>query len=367
MNIFEATKSYEHWLGEAVIVVSKDLRDKHAKLREDPFQFLRGTYYRWAQTWPGLCHQNKGAPVVLSAGDLHIDSYGTWRDAEGRLCWGIDDFDEAWPLPYTNDLTRLATSVKIAKKLNLLTIRFKRACAAILKAYEQTLQAGGCPVVLAEEETHLERLGIDVLKSPTSFWQKLTTRPSMTSPLPSDARKALEASFPGGHVQRQYRVVRREAGLGSLGQIRYVAIADCNGGWVAREAKNVPPSANQWLQDQSSKPGAHFDRYYEKTMTVAKRSADPFQKVVGAWLIRRLSPDSNPILVENFPKIRDEEVLLKAMGTEIANVHLGSRSSASRILRHLRARKPDWLASDARKMAKAFIHDWKQYSNAAHG
>jgi len=32
---------------------------------------------------------------------------------EGRLSWGVDDFDESYPLPYTNDLVRLAASVRI--------------------------------------------------------------------------------------------------------------------------------------------------------------------------------------------------------------------------------------------------------------
>ena len=36
-------------------------------------------------------------------------AYGTWRDTEGRLVWGINDFDEAYPSPYTNDLVRLAS------------------------------------------------------------------------------------------------------------------------------------------------------------------------------------------------------------------------------------------------------------------
>jgi Uncharacterized protein conserved in bacteria (DUF2252) len=65
------------------------------------------------------------------------------------MCWGVDDFDEAWPLPYTNDLTRLAASVKIARKLAILSIRTKHACEIILKMYERTLREGGCPIVLA--------------------------------------------------------------------------------------------------------------------------------------------------------------------------------------------------------------------------
>src|SRR5216683_5892811 len=42
------------------------------------------------------------APQIVAVGDLHVGSFGTWRDGEGRLCWGVDDFDEAYPLPYTN-------------------------------------------------------------------------------------------------------------------------------------------------------------------------------------------------------------------------------------------------------------------------
>ena len=113
MNIREATRSYEGWMRRCTTVVESDLRSKHEQMREDAFLFLRGTFYRWAQHWPEICADLTQAPKVLACGDLHVGSFGTWRDSEGRLCWGVDDFDEAYPLPYTNDLVRLATSVKI--------------------------------------------------------------------------------------------------------------------------------------------------------------------------------------------------------------------------------------------------------------
>jgi uncharacterized protein (DUF2252 family) len=55
------------------------------------------------------CAQLADAPQVLAVGDLYTENFGTWRDAEGRLVWGVNDLDEAHPLPYTNDLVRLAT------------------------------------------------------------------------------------------------------------------------------------------------------------------------------------------------------------------------------------------------------------------
>src|ERR1700691_3743510 len=113
MDIQSATRKYEKWMPECAPIVENDLRDKHAKMKEDPFQFLRGTYYRWAQIWSEVCPETAHAPSVLCVGDLHIDSYGTWRDSEGRLCWGVDDFDDSYPLPYTSDLVRLAASVKM--------------------------------------------------------------------------------------------------------------------------------------------------------------------------------------------------------------------------------------------------------------
>jgi len=356
MNIWEATASYEAWMRRSAVIVDKELKDKHLKMKQDAFQFFRGTYYRWAQLWPKACPEAKRSPIVLSVGDLHIDSYGTWRDAEGRMCWGVDDFDESWPLPYTNDLTRLAASVKIARNLKILGIRTKRACQIILKSYKRTLRQGGCPIVLAEEETQLEKLGIEFLKAPRSFWKALLARPSIRGRLPRDARRALEKRLPFASLE--YRVVRREAGLGSLGQLRFVAIADCYGGCVAREAKNVVPSASVWLNGQ----GSHGRSYYEKTMRSALRSPDPYQEIVGRWLIRRLSPDSNPIKIEELPKKRDEAILLQAMATEVANIHLGTPRRANAILRDLRRRGPHWLHADAKKMAKLFLREWKKYA-----
>lgn len=355
MKFREATTRYEAWMRECAPIVSSELLHKHVLMKEDPFQFLRGTYYRWAQLWPEISRESSRAPIVLSVGDLHVDSFGTWRDAEGRMCWGVDDFDESWPLPYTNDLTRLAASVKIARRVGLLKIGTKDACEIILNSYRRTLRQGGCPFVLAEEETHMEKLGIDALKPPKSFWDKLNALPRIRGPLPRDAKAALENAFPA--VNLEYRVVRRQAGLGSLGQIRYVAIADCLGGCVAREAKNVVPSANMWLTGRQSRRQS----YYEEAMSSAIRSSDPYQRIVGRWLIRRLSPDSNPIKIEELAKKRDEEIIVQAMGIETANVHLGTRARGPVILRDLRRRGHDWLYFDAKKMAKAILQEWKKY------
>ena len=45
---------------------------------------------------------------------------------------GVDDFDESYPLAYTNDIVRLAASLKIVIDAGSLSIRFKDGCDAIL-------------------------------------------------------------------------------------------------------------------------------------------------------------------------------------------------------------------------------------------
>ena len=354
-NIESVTASYEAWMRSCTTVLRSDLQSKHEQMKETPFGFLRGTFYRWAQLWPSVCADLCGAPKVLAVGDLHVNSFGTWRDAEGRLCWGVDDFDEAWPLAYTNDLVRLAASLKIVIDGEGLSIKLKDGCNAILDGYSQSLREGGCPIVLAEKEQKLGKLGVESFKPPTNFWEKLNRLPAVRQPLAKDLKRALEKTLPEAGIE--YKVVRRQAGLGSLGQERFVAIAMWQGGFVAREAKSTVPSACSWLSDQVGQR----QPWYEKAISSAVRSPDPFQLIDGSWLIRRLSPDSNPIDIQTLPKHSDEDMLLTAMGSEAANVHLGTKTQAKKISKDLKMRKRGWLQDAAVDMANVLEKDWKRY------
>ena len=123
----------------------RELRQKHRLMAKEAFPFLRATFYDWALRYPECCREAAGAPTVLGVGDLHIENYGLWRDAEGRLVWGVNDFDEAAELPYSNDLVRLLTSAGLASKLDL-----RLAADAVLAGYSGRMQRGGEPFVLAD-------------------------------------------------------------------------------------------------------------------------------------------------------------------------------------------------------------------------
>jgi hypothetical protein len=355
MNIRQATRSFESWMRSCTTLVDSDLRFKHQQMRDDLFMFFRGTFYRWAQLCPEICADLSDAPKVIAVGDLHVNSFGTWRDSEGRLAWGIDDFDESFPLPYTNDLVRLAASLNIVNDLGDLSTRPKHGCEIILQGYREALEAGGCPIVLAEHETTLERVGVEAFEPPGSFWKKLNQLSVVRRGLPRDVKRVLQRALPDTNLD--YKIVVIKAGLGSLGQQRFVAIAEWEGGCIAREAKMMVPSACIWLNGHSG----GRNTYYEQAIASAVRAHDPFQKIAGRWIIRRLSPDSNPVEIARLPKIRDEETLLHAMGAEAANVHLGSRRQRKSILQDLQKRKPHWLRSAGRHMAKAIGQEWQDY------
>ena len=149
VNVVKSTRRYEAWLGSHTSILKSDLRLKHQHMAEAPLSFLRATFYRWAQVWPEVCSDLAKAPRVLGVGDLHIENFGTWRDAEGRLVWGVDDFDEAATLPFTNDLVRLAVSTLLAIEAGHLSLKAKDACAVILDGYRKSFAEHGQPFVLS--------------------------------------------------------------------------------------------------------------------------------------------------------------------------------------------------------------------------
>jgi len=209
MNIQKATQRYETWLERHLRLIREDLDLKHREMRSLPFPFLRATYYRWAQTFPEVCGDLARAPKALAVGDLHVENFGTWRDVEGRLIWGINDFDEAWMLPYTHDLVRLATSALLAK----MDCDPKAGIGAILKGYAEAVTAGGRPFALAEHHTALRHMATSRLHDVQAYWQKLFGLGELKKKPPAGAIKAIERMMPGRRLE--WRISHRVAGLGT--------------------------------------------------------------------------------------------------------------------------------------------------------
>lgn len=359
MDITTATAQYEAWLGSHLPapVIPEDLARKHHDMAQGAFIFLRATFYRWAQLWPTVCPELASAPAVLAVGDLHVENFGTWRDAEGRLIWGVNDFDECCTLPYTNDLVRLATSVNLASLEKQLAIPLGKACATILDGYATGLKSGGAPFVLAEHHRALRDLAMSDLRDPEQFWQKMDTLPSMTGNVPASAVQALERALPERGLA--YRLARRVAGEGSLGRARLVALSEWYGGHIAREAKALLPSAWVWAHPTAGPP----EILYQTLIDRAIRCPDPTVTVQGQWIVRRLAPDCTKIEMGVLPKERDEVCLLQAMGGESANMHLGSAEAIKAVRQDLKRRPASWLETAAKAMTDAVRADWKAWKS----
>jgi hypothetical protein len=355
VKIRKATKQYEAWLAERTPIVKADLAFKHDQMAEGSFPFLRATFYRWMQLWLAVCADLAKAPGVLAVGDLHVENFGTWRDIEGRLIWGINDFDEAYALPYTIDLVRLAASASLAVTGDHLAIAPKEAHDAILEGYRAGLKQGGAPFVLAEEHTWLRAIALSELRDPVHFWRKMDGLPTVKGAIPVSAADALEHLMP--EPELTCRIARRRAGLGSLGRQRFVALTEWRGGKVAREAKALVSSACRWAHDGRG-PSEIF---YQAIVNRAVRCRDPFVQVRGRWIVRRLAPDCTRVLLATLPKQRDEARLLQAMGWETANIHLGSRQAVKAVRRDLDRRPSGWLREAAKAMVKATARDWEDW------
>ncbi len=355
MNVVKATRQFEDWLGHRTDLVQKDVHLKHSNMKSGVFPFLRATYYRWAQVWPKVCPDLAKAARVLGVGDLHVENFGTWRDVEGRLIWGVNDFDEAHPMAYANDLVRLAVSAHLASEAGPLPLKHKDICDSILDGYGEALRAYGQPFVLGENHDWLRQIAESELRDPVHFWAKIDALPTLKEEIPVSAVDAIEHLMPARNLE--YRLAHRVAGLGSLGHARYVAIADWSGGRIAREAKALVSSACYWAK-QSGHDGPS-EILYQTIISRAVRCLDPFVQLRGRWIVRRLSPHCSRIELATLKAQGAELRLLHAMGWETANIHLGTKAARKPILRHLQKQKGKWLHQAAEDMLKAVREDWK--------
>jgi uncharacterized protein (DUF2252 family) len=262
-------------------------------MRRNAFTFFRGTFYRWMQLWPRVCPDLADAPVVTAVGDLHIENFGTWRDAEGRLAWGVNDFDECARLPYTNDLVRLMTSALLAARGASLHLSARAVLRTILEGYGGSLWSGGNPFVFDGHYASLHRAVTEGRKPPAAFWRKLKALPAPGRAIDRRARKALLDTLPEGASGMRFK--RRTAGVGSLGRSRIVALASWDGSLVAREAKAALPSAALWTG------AARHPADREAAVRRAVRSTDPTLTFRRRRIVRRLSPECLKIELTDLP------------------------------------------------------------------
>ncbi len=346
-SIGQDVAAYESWLRKQCDVVDADLDAKHRRMRKSGFDFLRATYFRWARTIETLCPSLATAPQVLCIGDIHLENYGTWRDADARLVWGINDFDEAAVMPYAFDLVRLTTSAVLAPDLNLSLADLVKA---VLKGYKSGLASPHA--VLPDEGSGWMRSYANPTKRTNGeYWQEVDRCPDAKPA--GEVKEALKATLPDG--AKVQRFASRSKGGGSLGRPRFHVIASWNSGRIVREAKALVPSAWVWAHEVSEP-----NRFLEAAFG-AYRSPDPHLRCEAGFLLRRVAPDSRKIDVDDVQAKGLTEDLLAAMAADLAAVHAASKGSGA-IAKDLDRRPKKWLEEAVGVAKEATKQDFAAYA-----
>lgn len=342
------TDKYEAWLRKHCRVVEDDLKEKHRRMRGNVLAFLRATYFRWARTIESVCPELAAAPRVACIGDIHVENFGTWRDADSRLVWGVNDYDEVAFMPYAYDLVRLATSAILTPRLQADS---SAVVAAILDGYRSAL-ADPRAALLDQQADWLRSFANPTAQSNRSFWRAIDA--CRDADPPSAVRGALMRRLPGDC--RLVRFASQTKGVGSLGRPRFVVIAEWNGGLVVREAKAVVPSAWIWAHDKKEPRHAWFVDLARGSF----RSPDPLLGTEAGFVIRHVAPDARKIELNDVPGPHLPARLLAAMGADLAAVHAADPRSP-RIAQDLEARAGGWLLRAVRAASEHIERDFAAY------
>ncbi|CAM2067816.1 DUF2252 domain-containing protein [Sulfidibacter corallicola] len=93
-----------------------DCTEKYGRMSDSPFAFYRGTahlFYRDLAAARLLSRSEFTAATTQTwiQGDLHINNFGAFEDAERDVVYDLNDFDESWVACYLFDVWRGATSL----------------------------------------------------------------------------------------------------------------------------------------------------------------------------------------------------------------------------------------------------------------
>ncbi|QHF93964.1 DUF2252 domain-containing protein [Streptomyces sp. NHF165] len=115
----EILEVFDAAFGELLAADPAAFQTKFRKMAASAFAFYRGTACLFYADMDGeqRPHANpfldERTSRVWIHGDLHAENFGTYVNANGRLLFNVNDFDEAYVGPFTWDLKRFAASVAL--------------------------------------------------------------------------------------------------------------------------------------------------------------------------------------------------------------------------------------------------------------
>ncbi len=125
---------------------------KYDRMSVSPFAFLRGSAALMARD---LSSTPTSGWLVQASGDAHLANFGAFGTPERQLVFDLNDFDETLRAPWEWDLKRLAASVILLGRDNVLSpAACTAACLAMARSYRLAMRgyasAGQLAVFYAE-------------------------------------------------------------------------------------------------------------------------------------------------------------------------------------------------------------------------
>jgi uncharacterized protein (DUF2252 family) len=292
------------------------VRLKVARMAASPFAFFRGTFHLFARD---MLEKAGEMPTLFSAcsaeldlvGDIHSENFGTFKAADGRVHYDVNDFDETTRGRFAFDVARLATGLFLAVRDDGEGIdETVSLLVAFLKTYalevQHLVKKGGSGLVACEASPSGHKIvdGFVAEKAEVkrpAFIERLTEyngrhrrflRGQQYYNLPegqaAQAQRLAEdyrSRGAGSGRDEEYYAVEdvagRVAGIGSMGRFRYAVLIAGKG---TKEARNVI------LEFKEALPSAYDTCRKVETESVGKRA----ERVVAVQ--RRLQAASSEFL-----------------------------------------------------------------------
>jgi uncharacterized protein (DUF2252 family) len=221
---------------------------KFKGMRAAPFTFFRATAHLFYE-FNGLLKTVSQAPAVWSSGDVHLENFGCFK-ADNRLAYfDLNDFDEAALGPLSWDLVRLIASAMLgAGPASFSSAERKDVGREILGQYGATLANGKArwleratsegPIrrLLQQAKRRTRRLLLNDRTRRQGSSRQFRLRPDRHLVASKSEQKAVAAVLkrlarrqPDPAFFRVRDVVRRVAGMASLGVTRYAVVVEGRG------------------------------------------------------------------------------------------------------------------------------------------
>jgi uncharacterized protein (DUF2252 family) len=190
-------------IGQGKTRIAELLPIRYARMKPDPFAFLRGGAAIMAAD---LASGPTTGLRVQACGDCHLANFGAYATPEGTPIFDVNDFDETLPAPFEWDVKRLAASLVVAGRVAGVSDREARQLArTAAKNYRR----------------HLEQLA---LLSPHEAW---SSRIDL-----ADATRDIDSPKIRRNIEKRHATVLRGAAQ------HYGLIERKNGDW---RIKDNPP------------------------------------------------------------------------------------------------------------------------------